>query len=174
MKKTARQILGLLVPTTLICWTTTFSSTARADQSCSTLLQSLRNSLNGGSGVSMQHMTNYQTNTQRFGGYTEADISVNGFFFVGSANRLLSSRSLYVSTSPSSVNPPSFGSGYSQPFYVKQPDPISYKINTADNTMTFNGQYGPYPMTCLGDKFAIVNTSDSIETFVFVTLTRPR
>jgi hypothetical protein len=49
---------------------------------------------------------------------------------------------------------------------------IGYEI-TADARLTFvmpgsNTRYGPYDMTCISDKFAIVNTFDSIETFLFI------
>lgn len=37
----------------------------------------------------------------------------------------------------------------------------------ANGSVRFAGQYGPYPTTCYGNKFLIVNTGDSFETFTF-------
>jgi hypothetical protein len=37
----------------------------------------------------------------------------------------------------------------------------------ANGSVRFAGQYGPYPTTCYDNKFLIVNTGDSFETFTF-------
>ena len=151
------------------------------DQSCSVLMSDLSNFLlYSGNTVAIHHLTNYQTVNTSFGGYTAASLRRDIYGnFIGSGNRLLSTRALTLDAPPPPTfdpNNPSFGGGggRSQPFDLQQPDPISYEINPLTLKITFNGKYGPYNMTCLDDKFAIVNTDDSIETFTFSKIAEPR
>lgn len=151
----------------LLLLTTKFSFEARADVSCNSLLSDLNQHLQfPPNEVAVLHMTNYQANQQWWGGYTETRLrrSQNGHL-VGEGSRLISSRSIDLGGGGP------FG-GQSQPFSVRNPDPISYDINP-QGKITFQGQYGPYEMTCLGNKFVIVNTGDSIETFTFTKSTGP-
>jgi hypothetical protein len=145
--------------TTVFSWGTTFSLRARADASCQPLLSNLSQHLQLPRGeVYMLHMTNYQANNQWWGGY--ADISLrrsNNGHLIAQGNRLISSRTTTLGR----------GFGQLQPFSIRQPEPITYDIDPQSGTITFLGQYGPYDMTCIGNKFAIVNTSDSLETFTF-------
>jgi hypothetical protein len=110
-------------------------------------------------------MTNYQAKGQWWGGWTQTSLrkSQNGHL-VGTGSRLISSRLINIGGE---------GFGQSQPFNIKAPDPISYDIDP-QGKITFQGQYGPYQMTCLDNKFAIVNSGDSIETFTFSKSTGPR
>ncbi|MCC5609966.1 hypothetical protein LC612_25125 [Nostoc sp. CHAB 5834] len=146
------------------------------DKSCSVLMSDLSNFLlYPNNQVTIRHLTNYQTVNNSFGGYTAARLSKDIYGnFIGSDNRLLSTRTLTLDAPTFDPNYPSFGGGRSQPFDVQQPDPISYKIDPVRRNIIFNGQYGPYNMTCLDDKFAIVNTGDSIETFTFFKSTGPK
>lgn len=120
----------------------------------------------------MHHMTNYQANQQSWGGYTETrlDRSANGHL-VGSGSRLISTRTIPLGN-------PSTGGGFDtrpmQPFSIKEPDPMSYDIDPQSGQITFQGQYGPYDMTCIANKFAIVNTWDSLETFTFSKWSGPK
>lgn len=157
--------ISLLLSTTTFFWTTTFSFKAKADASCNVLLSDLSQYLNSSyyNRVTLIHMTNYQANNQWFGGYTQASLSKNyNGHLIGSDNRLLSSRIITLSN-----NNTGFDFGRSQPFDVLQPDPISYDIDPQTATIVFDNQYGPYDITCVGNKFAIVNSGDSIETFSF-------
>lgn len=190
--KTIRLLKYFLLPISLLLLTTTLSLTVKAqlrfplnngstpdlfnpDNSCRVLMSDLSNFLlNSNNQVTIHHLTNYQTVNNSFGGYTVATLSKDIYGnFIGSGNRLLSTRTLTLDAPPP-TNYPSFGGGRSQPFDVQQPDPISYKIDPVALRIIFNGQYGPYNMTCLDDKFAIVNTGDSIETFTFFKVTGPR
>ena len=139
----------------------------QADASCTALLTDLSDHLNFSSNtVTVIHMTNYQANNQWWGGYTQINLyRNNNGHLVGSGDRLISSRGITLGA----VN--TFG--YVQPFNVQQPDPMSYDIDPQARRITFQGQYGPYNMTCLDNKFAIVNTGDSIETFTFTKGTNP-
>jgi hypothetical protein len=132
-----------------------FPTKASADESCRALLTDLSNYLNAslGNQVTVLHMTTYQANGLQFGGYTFGVLSrlPNGNL-VGSSNRLISTR----------VVP-----GTGQPFDRNQPDPISYFINLQQTTILLSGQYGPYDLTCRANKFAIVDSGDSLETFTF-------
>jgi hypothetical protein len=132
-----------------------FPTKASADESCRALLTDLSNYLSTSPNqqVNVIHMTNYQANRFHFGGYTFVQLQrlPNGNL-VGSSNRLLSTR---------------YDRKTGQLFDMKQPEPISYFIDVANTTILLSGQYGPYDMTCLGDKFAIVNSWDSLETFTF-------
>jgi hypothetical protein len=168
---------NFLFPISLFFWTMIFSFKASADTSCNVLLSDLANHLKSPTGqVSLQHLTNYQANGQWWGGYTTVSLRlsrigrVGNEDLVGSGSRLISSRF---------INLGGGGFGQSQPFSVRQPDPMSYvisirKVGIQTGTITFQGKYGPYDMTCLGDKFAIVNTGDSIETFTFSKSFGPR
>jgi hypothetical protein len=143
----------------VLLWGTTFSSKARADASCNALLSDLNQHLQLPRGeVGVLHMTNYQANNQWWGGYTGPSLQrdKNGHL-IGKGNRLISSRTITIGS----------GFGQLQPFSIKTPDPMSYDIDPQSGKITFQGQYSPYDMTCLGNKFAIVNTSDSLETFTF-------
>jgi hypothetical protein len=132
------------------------------DPSCKKLMSNLDNMYN----IQMRHMTNYEANNQSWGGYTTVSLAEKNGLLVGSGNRLISTRIRVLDQTPP---PPGgfFGNSTLQPFDVKQPDPMSYSIDTHTGKITFQGVYGPYSMTCASDKFAIVNTGDSIETFVF-------
>jgi hypothetical protein len=131
------------------------------DPSCRNLMLDLRFM----DSIDLQHMTNLKTSDQTWGGYTSARLGNQGGVLVGSGNRLVSSRLRILDQiiQPGDL----FGTSTSQPFDAKQPDPISYSIDTYTGKIKFWGVYGPYSMTCASDKFAIVNTGDSIETFVF-------
>jgi hypothetical protein len=131
------------------------------DPSCRKLMLDLRFM----DSIELQHMTNLKTSDQTWGGYTSARLGNQGGVLVGSGNRLISSRLRILDQiiRPGDL----FGTSTSQPFDAKQPDPISYSIDTYTGKIKFWGVYGPYSMTCASDKFAIVNTGDSIETFVF-------
>jgi len=200
--KTIRLLKYFLLPISLLLLTTKLSLTVRAqpkqidkitpadlyivnpprlvgynpDESCSVLMSDLSNFLlYSNNQVTIHHLTNYKTVNNSFGGYTEASLSKDIYgYFTGSGNRLLSTRLVPVVQPTYDLLNPSFGISATQPFDVQQPDPISYKIDPVGRKITFNGQYGPYNMTCLDDKFAIVNTGDSIETFTFFKFTGPR
>jgi hypothetical protein len=164
-------VIPLSFLTMVLFWGTTFSFKARADASCNALLSDLSQYLQGyPSSVSVLHMTNYQANKQWWGGYTQEILSrsANGHL-EGSGSRLISTRTIEVGN----PSPGGFG-GPTQPFSIKEPDPMSYDIDPQSGKITFQGRYGPYDMTCLGNKFAIVNTWDSLETFTFDKFLRPR
>jgi hypothetical protein len=116
-------------------------------------------------------MTNYQANQQGWGGYTEIRLgrSANGHL-VGSGSRLISTRTIPLGN----LSGGGFDTRPRQPFSIQEPDPMSYDIDPQSGKITFQGQYGPYDMTCLGNKFAIVNTWDSLETFTFFKTRGPR
>ncbi len=120
-----------------------------ADQSCVALLNDLRNHLVRGK-VRVHHATNYLTAQQSFGGWTQCWLDrapANGF--AGGCNRYILRES------------PALNGTFSS-----QPEQMIYNIS-ADAKIKF-GKYGPYEMSCIGDKFAVVNTWDSIETMVFI------
>ena len=144
-----------------------FDFQLKTDTSCNALLSDLSQHLQTSLGeVTVLHMTNYQAQEQWWGGWTQTRLrrSQNGHL-VGTGSRLISSRSIDLGGGGP------FG-GQSQPFSVRSPDPMSYDIDP-QGKITFQGQYGPYQMTCLDNKFAIVNSGDSIETFTFSKSTGP-
>jgi hypothetical protein len=91
--------------------------------------------------ISVVHTTNYQANgywgTAHSSGYLE--LTTSGPILSGEVYRV-------------------WDTGYTETF------PIEFY---ADGSVRFAGQYGPYPTTCEGNKFLIVNTGDSFETFTF-------
>src|SRR5262245_57997154 len=122
-------------------------SAVAADISCAPLLNDLREHLFRGT-VKIRHSTNYLTNAQSFNGY------VYGCFLNRMPQRAFSGEG---NTCTRRI----FREGQKM-----IEEPMRYEI-TADAKMTFilpnsNARHGPYDMTCLGNKFAIVNTSDSI------------
>jgi hypothetical protein len=124
--------------------------------------------------VTVQHMTNYRADRgfPWWGGYTKTRLfkSPNGHI-VGSGSRLISDRRVAVIGAGTDI----FGELIAdQPFSIKRPDPMSYDIDPKRGKITFQGQYGPYDMICVGNKFAVVNTGDSLETFSFSKITGPR
>jgi hypothetical protein len=148
---------------------------ALPDPSCTKLLGDLYAYLaTPVSTVAVLHMSNYQANGQWWGGYTRAELSrgwssskagtvdVNRVRLVGSGIRLSS-----ASRKPIEAPNGGFRSESTQPFWEGKPEAMSYEITMAGQ-ITFGGKYGPYEMTCMGDKFAIVNGYDSFETFSFV------
>lgn len=158
---------AVMIPLAVATIPLVISQPAQADTSCNALLEDLANHLRSPLGlVSLQHMTNYQANGQWWGGYTQVPLLLRGpgafsrvgdDYLVGSGGRLLSSRSVRVGG----------GFGIDQPFNIYKADPMSYKISLKRGTITFQDKYGPYDMSCLGTKFLVVNTGDSIETFSF-------
>lgn len=151
-----------------IFWGTTFSSKARADESCNALLADLSQYLQfPANEVVMLHMTNYQNNQQWWGGYTKTSLSrsANGHL-IGSGDRLISTRLIIL---------PGNGFRPSQPFSIREPDPISYDIDPRTGKITFQGQY-THDMTCIGNKFALVGIEggDAFETLTFSKDTGPR
>jgi len=166
----------LLLPFIALLVSNSIPIGAKADTSCNQLLSDLASHLKTSRGiVSLQHTTNYQANGQWWGGYTKTSLSLIssppnlqiGFpgrdNLVGSGSRLISNR---LRTLPG-PGPGPFAFGQTQPFDIQKPDPISYSIDVRKGTIIFQGRYGPYEINCIGNKFAIVNTGDSIETFTF-------
>jgi hypothetical protein len=139
-----------------VCLVSSFlglSVPAAANDSCLKLLGDLRDHLFRGS-VRIHHSTNYFANTNAFNGW------VYGCWLDRAPNQGFK------------------GSGLACIRQIlregQKPaeESMGYEI-TADAKLTFvvpgsNTRYGPYEMTCMSDKFAIVNTFDSIETFVFI------
>jgi hypothetical protein len=145
-------------------------SKASADASCNELLSELSNWLGSPPNeVLVNHVTNYQTDANSWLGWTEFVLSKspNGNLVgVGEGNRLISTISINLRSDGPLGGP-------MQPFSIGEPGPISYEIDLHAGTVIFGGQYGPYDMICLGNKFAIVNTSDSLETFTFFKYSAP-
>jgi hypothetical protein len=143
--------------------------------------------------VSMMHTTNYQAQGQRWAGWALIDlilaspsgpqmglgqspgIDLNGRplrmrNLVGRGQRLLSSKLKYAGKGGlvQPITDTDFGPAKpTQPFDATQPEGISYEI-TPSGLLMLSGQYGPYQLICGGDKFAYVDTGDSIESFSFV------
>jgi hypothetical protein len=126
---------------------------AKADESCRGLLEELRAHLFQGK-VRIQHTTNYKTSSQAFVGVS-ADCWLD--------------RMPGGSFSGSGINCKRQINRHGQRPAL---EPIGYAISS-DGKLTFvqsQNRYGPYEMNCLGGKFALVNTGDSIETFIFLKL----
>ncbi|MEH2241387.1 hypothetical protein [Nostoc sp.] len=120
--KTIRLLKYFLLPISLLLLTTMLGLTVKAqsftakpngadlvrvsnpDQSCSVLMSDLSNFLlynNQDHQVIIHHLTNYQTVNNSFGGYTAATLSKNIYGnFIGSGNRLLSTRALTLDAPP--------------------------------------------------------------------------
>lgn len=163
-------VISLIFLTTALLWGTTFSFKARADESCDALLSDLSQYLQfPNNEVTVLHMTNYQANQQWWGGYTKTTLarSANGHL-VGNGSRLISTRLIQLPGGGP------FG-GPSQPFSIREPDPISYDINPQSRKITFQGQY-THDMTCIGNKFVIVGIGggDALESFTFSKSAGPR
>lgn len=145
--------------------TLTLSLQAHAATSCTALLTDLSQYLYyPPNNVTIIHMTNYQANGQWWGGWTQTQLyrGMNGHL-VGTGNRLISNRL---------ENLGGGGFGQMQPFSIRQPEWISYDIDL-DGRIILDGQYGPYQMTCEGNKFAFFNSGDSLENFSFSKGTGP-
>ena len=116
---------------------------ARADRSCNALFARLRAvgqpSLDGNF-VHVLWTTNY--------------------FLPSPDHRFMGATSLVMNTQP---NGDMTASGTRHLLYTTL-EPISLRIRN-DGKMIFNELYGPYDPVCNGDRFALVNTGDSIEVF---------
>jgi hypothetical protein len=126
---------------------------AVADSTCLPLLNDLRQHLFNGN-VSIRHSTNYSGNALSFNGWVYGcwlnRMPKDGFSGggVGCFRQIMRERQ------------------------APTDEAMGYEIS-ADAKLTFvipgsTTRYGPYDMTCVSDKFAIVNTFDSIETFLFI------
>lgn len=92
--------------------------------------------------MSLKHTTNYQRNYNWHGAYS------GGFLHLGTGAVILTGQT-YRTWDDSRIE------DFSLEFY-------------ADGKVRFAGQYGPYPTTCYANKFLIVKTGDSFETFSFL------
>jgi hypothetical protein len=125
---------------------------AFADESCSGLPEQLRNHLFRGR-VLIHHTTNYKTDAQSF---------------IGRSSECWLDRMPGGTFSGSGINCRRFIHRDRQT--VAKAERMGYAIS-ADAKITFlqpPAKYGPYDISCIGGKFAVVNTWDSIETFVFL------
>lgn len=131
--------------------TITASTASAAEGTCDQLFQDLRRTV--------------QTST---GSYIHTLWTTN--YFVPARN------ALFMATTEIRLRPQNgdlFGSGTrSQISYnttdrpMAQTDAVSIRLRT-DGKIVFNERYGPYDPTCSGDKFAIVDSNDSVEVFTF-------
>ncbi|MEJ7809284.1 MAG: hypothetical protein WKG32_02605 [Gemmatimonadaceae bacterium] len=134
--------------------------------------------------IALLHMTNYQAHGQNWGGWTVTQLALarpsaklglgqsTGIDVLGRPIRAhvqnlagRGRRLISIRAQPGSglgVSPPR----PLQPFDATRPEDISYEI-TADGLLLLNGVYGPYQLVCGSDKFAYVDTGDSMETFSF-------
>lgn len=120
---------------------------AKADP-CKPLLDALHNYLTNNSGyINFLQTTNYQRNIYSYQGYWAGAYAYGG---------------LQLATGG-----PILSGTASRTWSDGRTDQFSIEFY-ADASVRFAGQYGPYPTTCYGNKFLIVNTWDSLETFTFV------
>jgi hypothetical protein len=116
-----------------------FPTQAKAD-SCKPLLKDFYNYVGQGGYIGFLHTTNYQAH-----GYW-ANAHSWGYFVFSSGNALMSG-----------VAHRTWNDGRAE----------SFDVTFYQNGTVYFGPYGPYTPSCYGNKFLVVNSGDSFETFTF-------
>jgi hypothetical protein len=115
--------------------------------------------------VNVQQMSNVEMpyTNNRYGGYTESSgtTSRRGLF-EADGKKLLSD---HIKKNSSYVNGILSIDPLRQPFDVEQAIKVSFHIDL--NTAIINFKGGDLGMTCLNNKYAVVNTGNGVETLLF-------
>lgn len=138
------------------------ASTAHANPSCNNLISLVRNTLIAcGSGSAcvarVQHTTTF---FQHVNDFTDVQRTSWGFLTLRNSDSALSGDGSQLRSDLVAGGSPN------QPFDVRQPRADVFNLNYALGLVSFNFM-GTFDPVCFGDRFMILTTSTSIETYTF-------